>query len=177
MRTTLSVTLATVTALLAVPVQAQPDPLTPASTGMAQCYKPDGARKTCSSLAYYKRLNATTFENRAITLIAPQGAVTLETVTPVTLKGAAVCGAIREQDVLAGKLRANGTLVPPEQATPALAQISQALSSVIDKEICTRYVTEGVVLKAKASIDGVEQPALDQAVIWVKESDGYTVAP
>jgi hypothetical protein len=74
-------------------------------------------------------------------------------------------------------LRANGTLGPAAQATPALVQIAQALSSVIDKEICTRYVMEGVVLKAKASIDGVEQPALDQPVIWVKESDGYTVAP
>lgn len=175
MRSTISIGLATVFA--AAPVQAQSDPLAPATTGMVQCHWPDTARKTCKSMAYFKRVGAAAYDDRAIVLIVPQGPVTLEGVTSVTVKGGAVCGTIRRRDLLASTLRVGRTTLSAEQAAPTLARVAQTRASMIDKEICSRYLTDGDAITVKASIDGTDQPALDHPTIWVKESDGYTVAP
>jgi hypothetical protein len=177
MKPTIAIILGSAALVLAVPAHAQPDPLAPAAKGMAQCSKPDKARKTCSSLAYYKSAGGAHYDNRAIVMVSPQGPVLLETNTPVEVKNGAVCGAIRKEDVMAGKVRVGGNPLTGDQAAAVLGQLAQALAPVIGKEICTSYAADGDGFVGKSSIAGAYMPELDTPGIWVSESDGYTVAP
>lgn len=69
------------------------NPLARAEAGELQCYRPDVAKKTCQSIASYERTGPGTYDNKA--LVALSNEATLETHTPVVLKGDAVCGYIR----------------------------------------------------------------------------------
>ncbi len=152
-------------------------PLEPAAIGKMQCYVPDETRKTCASMALYKANGDGTYANTAIILLNKSPVVLMETVTPVRIVAEAVCGTIRAEDIAKAKLTVNGQVLTPEQAAPALAQVSTAMASIEGRDICTTYVENNLNLTAKSSIDGVAQPAMDQAVKWVARADGYTVAP
>lgn len=153
-------------------------PLAPALAGKAQCYAPDAARKTCKSMAYYAARSDGGYDNRGLVLLQATPPVVLDTVTPVTVKDGAVCGAIRAQDIAAGKLIVQGQTLPDAAAKPWLDKITASLSGVIGHEICTRYVDDGKGgLIAQASMDGQRQTDQDQAMTWVASEDGYTVAP
>ena len=168
-----------VLAMLSMSPTAMPaaDPLEPAHSRQLQCYEPNEERKTCRSLASYKRLSDNRYTNTALVLISAAGPATLETETPVEVKSGAVCGAIRRDDILKGKLVVGGRALPPNEASPILAQIAQSMASVEGKEICTRYVPAAAGSTAKVSIDGAYQATMDQRVKWVKLSDGYSVSP
>lgn len=168
-----------ISAVASAPAPAQTDtgPLAPAAKGMIQCTRPDKVRKTCASIAYYTPAAGGAFINRAIVGIAPQGPVTLDVTTTVTVKNGAVCGQLRPEDVKAGKLAVAGNALPAEQATPALEQIAQALAPMIGKELCTSFAVQGDELAATVTIDGAPSGTPPQAVIWVAQNEGYTVAP
>lgn len=153
-------------------------PLTPAAGGQIQCYVPDTTKKTCVSMAYYVARDDGAFDNRAVVLLNKEPAVTLETTTRVAIKDGAVCGAIRAEDIAAGKVTVGDHVMTPEEASPVLNSITQALAPVIGHEICTAFVPDASgKLVAQASMDGKRQAEQDQAVLWVSPSDGYTVAP
>jgi hypothetical protein len=152
-------------------------PLSKADKGFIQCYEPDEKSKTCASIAFYKRNQDGTWSNTAIVLLSPNRAVTLETVTPVSVKGGAVCGFIRRSDIMTGKLRISGETVPAEKATYALTKIADGMAPMMDKEICTHYVEAGETLLAKGTMGGASMAIPDQRVKWVLPSDGYSVAP
>lgn len=165
-------------ALLAAASAAYAAPLTPAADGQVQCYVPDTARKTCSSMAYYVARDDGSFDNRAIVLINKSPAVTLETTTRVTIRDGAVCGALRAEDIAAGKITAGGRVMTSDEAGPVLNSISQALTNVFGHEICTVFAPDASgKLTAQATMDGKRQAEQDQPVLWVSPSDGYTVAP
>jgi hypothetical protein len=148
-----------------------------ASDGFVQCYEPDDSKKTCHSIAIYKAKGDGTYANTAIVLLAPHQAVTLETVTLVQIKNEAVCGFVRNNDLLTGKLRLSGQLLPDDRAAPILAKIAAAYTPFLDKEICTEYVAGADGLIAKVRIEGSTSPVPDQRVKWVRPADGYIVAP
>jgi len=153
-------------------------PLTPAAQGQIQCYVPDAAKKTCSSMAYYVARDDGGFDNRAVVLLNKDPVVTLDMTTRVTIKDGAVCGALRAEDIAAAKVTVGDHLMTPEESGPVLDQITQGLASVIGHEICTAYVPDASgKLVAQASMDGKRQPEQDQPVLWVSPSDGYKVAP
>jgi len=153
------------------------DPLDPAKGGNVQCYMPDEQRRTCRSIASFVQINSSTYANKAMVLIAKEGPVILETVTPVILKAGAVCGFIRGEDIRAGKLYIAQGLLPASKATPLLAQLAQSSSWINGVEICTTYVPTKDGLTAKVAYDGEYQENSDQRVKWVRPGDGYSVAP
>ncbi len=159
-----------------VPV-ALSNPLDPAIKGQMQCHQPDVKRRTCRSIATYRKGPSGSYSNKAIVLISSAGPVTLETVTPVTVEAGAVCGSIRAEDIMRGKLRVADRLLSDDEARPVLLRVSQSMTQVMGKRICTSYVTAQTGLIAKASIDGVYRPESDQTVKWVRPTDGYVVAP
>jgi hypothetical protein len=167
--------LSLVTATSALP--AAIDPLGPARHGEAQCYAPDRTRKTCRSLAYYDARATSSYDNRAIVLVSTEGPVTLETITPVVVRAGAVCGAIRVNDIQSGKLIVSGRQLTVDEARPLLGRLAEAMTPIIDKEICTTYVPKDGALVAHATVDGTPRPDMDQLVEWVKPSDGYIVGP
>jgi hypothetical protein len=153
------------------------NPLAPAMRGQMQCHQPDDKRRTCRSIATYTRDSIGSYSNKAIVLISSAGPVTLETVTPVTVEAGAVCGSIRAEDIMQGKLRVADRLLSDEEAKPVLLRVSQSMTPVMGKRICTSYVTAQTGVIAKASIDGVYRAESDQTVKWVQPADGYVVAP
>jgi len=155
--------------------QTSADHLADAKNGLVQCYRPDVPNKTCQSIAAYTLTGPDTFDNKAV--IPVSKSATLETHTPVVIRGNAVCGFIRAGDTMAGLLRVNGREVDATTAKPVLERIAQAMAPFAGKEICTRYESSAVGLTAKVSIDGSYRPDQDQTVLWVNPSDGYTVTP
>lgn len=153
------------------------NPLAPAAAGQVQCYQPDDRKRTCRSIASYQRRDDGTYANTAVVLLSSAGPVTLETITPVTVKAGAVCGSIRAENINAGKLRIADRLLPDSEAAPILVRIVQSMAPLINKEICTSYEQSADGLTAKATIAGVYRSDADQRVGWVQPSDGYTVAP
>jgi hypothetical protein len=150
-------------------------PLANAEAGMLQCYRPNDAARTCQSIASYRRTGPGTYDNKAV--IPVSDTITLETHTPVMLKGDAVCGFIRQDDIIAGTLRVGGERVDPEKARPMLERLGQAAAPMTGKEICTRYVPSGADLTAKISIAGQYRPEQDETVKWISAEDRYTVTP
>ena len=151
------------------------NPIAAAEEGRFQCYRPDVQKKTCQSIASYRRTGPQTYENTA--LIPLSSNATLETHTAVVIKSDAVCGFINGRDVLAGTLRVNGAVVESEKAKPILERVAQAMAAMADKEICTKYQPSGTDFTAKISIQGSYQPDQDQAVKWINPLEGYVVTP
>ena len=154
-----------------------PSPIAPANEGRLQCYTPDVARKTCQSLASYRSGADGVIENIAVVLIAPDPPIVMETVTPVEIMANQVCGAIRPKDIDDAKFTVGGQPADPTQATRLREAIRNAMKDIFDHQICTAYVPDGGVLLAKAIVDGVPRPALDQKVVWVAPDEGYKVGP
>jgi hypothetical protein len=153
---------------------ASADPIARSNGGELQCYRPNVEKKTCQSIASYRRTGPGTYINTAL---LPLGdGTTLETHTRAFIRGGALCGSITRQEILAGTLRAANQIVAPERAKPLLESVADAISPLFGKEFCTRYEPSGADFIAKPSIDGVYQPDKDTIVKWIAPTDGYTVA-
>lgn len=154
-----------------------PDPIAPASKGQLQCYEPDKSRKTCSSLAGYKRAANGTIDNTALIFISRSPLITMETVSPVEVKSGRVCGTVRDRDIDAAKF-SDGTQ-PLEASKAALLRqrLKVALKDLLNHEICTEYVPDGDGFLAKETKEGTPMLGTNQHVIWVSPSDGYRVSP
>ena len=153
---------------------ASTNPLALAKKGMLQCYQPDVVKKTCDSIASYQRTGPGTYDNKAIVSLG--SGATLETHSPVTVRGGAVCGLIKAEDVMAGRLRIGDRVITGEQAKPILEHVVQAFAPFAGKEICTRYEPAGADFKAKATIAGASLPERDITVKWIEPTEGYTAA-
>jgi len=163
-----------IAASVGAPEGALADPIARSTGGELQCYRPNVEKKTCQSIASYRRTGEGTYVNTAL---LPLGeGVTLETRSPVTIKGGAVCGSITREEILAGTLRVPNQVITPETAKPLLERVADAIGPIAGKEICTRYEPSGADFIAKGSIDGVYQPDKDTIVKWIAAADGYTVA-
>ena len=156
------------------------DPIGPAASGQLQCFAPDTARKTCTSLAGYRGNANGGIENVATVLMAKNPVVTMQTVSPVEIRMGQVCGKLGRQDIETAKFTLNGRPVDEQQAAQFRAQLLMvmAANNALDHEVCTAFVNQGGGIIAKAVIDGMPAPAsADQQVMWVSPSDGYQVSP
>ena len=151
------------------------NPLARADNGMLQCYRPDVQTKTCQSIAAYERTGPGAYVNMATIPVSKDA--TLETHTPVIIKGGAVCGAIRSEDITAGVLRLRGRAVDTATAKAALERIAEGVRPLTGQEVCTRYEQSGLDFIARVTVAGSRRPDQDRLVKWIALSDGYTIAP
>jgi hypothetical protein len=142
--------------------------------GLLECQFPNARQKTCRAIGVYERIQEGVYNST--TLIAQAGGVTVETYTPVWLTDGALCGSIREQDVMTWVIRINGREVPPQRAAAALQQQLNRLRPLIDRDVCSRYEPSGDGLVARYTIDGELQPEFDTPVRLISLADGYRVA-
>ena len=166
--------------IFAAAAQAAPmgPPLTPAADGRMQCYAPDTARKTCQSMAVYRRGEKGGIDNIAIVLISRSPAITMRTVSSVELKNGQVCGLVQLDDLQKAVFTIDGQPADADQTAQLRQQLAAAMKDVVGKEVCTAYIPAGAGFTAKATIAGVAQSSdSDQTVIWVSPADGYKVAP
>ena len=153
------------------------DPLAPARAGKGQCYAPHTARKTCQSIGWYSWQADGRISNRAELLVPSTPPVVLTVTSPVIVRGEAVCGPLRAEDIAAATVTVDGKPAPEEAAGQVRQLMIQAMQPFTGKEICTSYIADGEFLRAEATLDGVARPDLNQRVLWVSPSDGYRVAP
>ena len=156
---------------------ANADPLAESHAGKVQCHRPDTVRKTCGALSSYTMEPGGVTTNKAEVLLSSQQILTMTTVTPVVLKGEAICGQVRARDLQTAEIHLNGAILPEEQAKGLRTQLVQHFGELIGKEICTTYVSVGDKLSTQVTVDGVAKPAYSQTVIWVMPEDGYKVSP
>ena len=170
-------TLVLVTSLAACAPVAAADPLAPARAGQLQCYTPDPARKTCRALAGYTfeaGAGGETILNQADVLMAADPVTVVRTVSPVFVRGDAVCG--RGLPLADAVFLIEGR---PAEAAMAdrLRQVFMARrAAMIGREICTRYLPLQDQLVPAVSVDGVEREPGNDRIIWVGPKDGWTVA-
>jgi hypothetical protein len=172
----LTVALATTVASGAAPALAA-DPLAPARAGKGQCYVPDTTRKTCQSIGWYSWQADGRISNRAELLVPSTPPLVVTVTSPVFVRGEAVCGPLRAEDIAAATVTVDGKPVPEEAAGQVRQLMIQAMQPFTGKVICTTYIADGEFLRAEATIDGAPRPDLTQRVLWVSPSDGYRVAP
>jgi hypothetical protein len=153
-----------------------PAPLFPATKDLVQCYQPDVVKKTCESIAEYRRLKGNTYVNTATVLISSTQPIAVKTVSPVIVKNGAVCGYVSKSELLNGIVQVSGRDLPTEKASQILAKVAEAMAANLDREICTTYFREGTSLIARGTIGGAE-PFPEKRVVWIKRTDGYRVAP
>ncbi len=154
-----------------------PSPIAPAAAGQLQCYTPYTARKTCQSLAAYRRMQDCQIENTAIVLISPNPAIVMTTISPVTINVGQVCGLIHPNDIATAEFSVAGRPASTAQRKALQQQLQIGMKSIFGHEICTAYTAEGGSFLANATVDGVAHPAMNQKVIWVLPGDGYKVGP
>ena len=153
------------------------DPLAPARKGQVQCYFPDLATKTCQGLATYEQTGPSAYSSRSVLLIDAAGPTTLETTSTVRARGNAECSMVRGSEALAGKVIVDGRQLPAREAKPTVARIASNLAPVNGREVCIRYEpVEDGTLMGHVTIGGVRRADLDQPIIWVNPSDGYSIA-
>lgn len=153
------------------------DPLESAEEGLLQCWRPDLSNKTCRVIAAYRKTGPGTYDNTAVVAISSRGPTTVETHTPVVVRGDAVCGPVRTQDIRTGVLRQGARVVASADAKPVLDQIAQVMASLDGQETCTRYEPSGPDFTAKISVAGRYRPELDSKFKWISPADGYIVTP
>jgi hypothetical protein len=156
---------------------AKADPLANARAGMIQCYQPDTARKVCGALSAYIFEHNGTITNKGEVLLAPQPVLIMRTSSPVTVRGDAVCGPMRREDLDAAQIFVNGAPLAADKAAEVRNQVASSYQAMMGKEVCTTFVPTGDRLSARVTIDGVPNGQFTQEVIWVKPEEGFQVAP
>jgi hypothetical protein len=163
-------------AFVALPQVASAGPLDKARDGNLQCYEPNVVRKVCNSLAGYTFENGKIL-NQAEVLVSPAPSLVMKTVSPVEIRGDAVCGPVRKKDIETAKILVQGQLLNEVDAKSIKAQLESAFGTRLGKEICTTYRKQGDMLVTEVTIAGLSHPELKETVIWVAPSAGYRVAP
>ena len=153
------------------------DPLAEGLAGKVQCYRPNPDKKTCGALSSYSLRRDGAILNTAEVMLTANPVLVMRTTSTVTVKGEAVCGPVRKEDIDSATITVNGSALPDDKSVAVKAQIAGAFKDMFGKEVCTTYVPTGDKLTAQVTLDGKLKPEYSQTVIWVKPEDGYTVAP
>jgi len=156
---------------------AMPDPLAPAWLGRIQCYSPNVVRKTCRATATYRKAGNGTIVNQAQIFIAPHPNMVWNIESPVRVEGAAVCGALRKEDIDSSTYTIEMIAEDNDEqlSRPLMDKANAAMEPMIGHDICTRYEPQGSSMLARIFVDGVARSELDQSVIWIAPEDHYQV--
>lgn len=168
-------------AAIAPVVSTEINPLGPGLAGMLQCYQPDAENKTCSALASYRLGADGVILNEAEVMLSPTPWINVVTISPVRVKGGAVCGELSGLDTM--KVLVNGQPADATTTDKVRQLLTSAYGPYAGKEICTTYVAEpelflgGYAYRAEAAIDGEAEPDMTQRMIWVYPEGEWAVRP
>lgn len=156
---------------------AEIDPLAPAREGMAQCYTPNKAARTCRALAKYEFHADGTITNYAEVLINPTPLIVMRAEAPVYIEDGAECGVVSDDDIQ--EFFMDGAPVPPAlQQQLQDAMMAVRAEHIPEGEYCTVYKpnSDGT-LTGVVTIDGEPWPDGEDIVLWVNPAEGWKVAP
>ena len=143
----------------------------------ALCSNPDEAAKTCSTIASYARADDGVLTETAEILISPNQPITLEMSSVVNVDGAVNCGALTLAEMQKGRIRLNGTLLPPERNEAALKALLEKLAPMADRKSCEELRIEAGQLVKFGQVDRIDLKLPGKPVRWVGRDEGFRVAP
>lgn len=155
---------------------ADPDPLAPAREGMAQCYRPNKATRTCGALATYEFHADGTITNYAELALLDEPLVIVRSAAPVYVRDGAECSDV-DPRTIDFKFEIDGQ--PADAATAAELRelFLQAIDQNPDGLYCTTYHSNGDgTLTGRVTIDGERWPDGDDTLLWVNPAEGWKVA-
>ena len=107
-------------------------------------------------------------------MLNPTPLIVMRDEDPVVIRDGAVCGRLSGLEDATFTL--DGAPADPGIADRIRGQVTAALAA-IGTEGCTTYTPQGETLLATVVVDGQARADLNQTVLWVSPSDGYTVRP
>lgn len=160
------------------PVAADADPLAKARAGELQCDGPDVAHRTCKALSSYVFAADGGVTNQSESVISASGPMIMRTSSHVSVQDGAVCGPVSAEDIDQSQLVFAGRPITGQQADQVKAQLKSGLGPMLGAVVCTRFTPAENGYTTQVTVNGQAAPS-DAAVqvIWVKPSDGWTVAP
>lgn len=162
-------------AALQAAAPAAADPLAPARIGDLQCYGADPVRRTCRAMGGYSFTADGQILNKAEVVLQDAPLVTMTTVSPVTVRDGAICGPLSGVDK--AQIAVRGRRLPEADAAPIRARLLESMAPMLGKEVCTTYRRSGDWWIAEVTMDGLARQDMNDTLLWVPPSAGYTVQP
>ena len=144
--------------------------------GKRLCVNPDVSTKTCSSILSYKRASDGSLIETGEVLIAPAQGITLEMTSSVKEESGALCGAIQLTDLQKGIVRVNGTPLPAERNSAAIALLVERMASMAGKKACEVLRTQGGQLMKFGQVEQVDLKLPGKPVKWIELTEDFRVA-
>ncbi|NBB52975.1 hypothetical protein GVN24_32360 [Rhizobium sp. CRIBSB] len=153
------------------------DPLAPARDGMAQCYTPNKAARTCRAIGTYEFHADGTITNFAEVLMNESPLVVMRAQSKVYIRDGAECGPVSDSDIREFLL--DGSPVGPElHAQLRDVVVAARAANMPDGEYCTVFKSnDDGTMTGVVTIDGKEWSQGDDIVLWVDPAEGWKVAP
>jgi hypothetical protein len=161
----------------ATSVPSQTDVIAQVRAGKMLCSNPDPAKKTCSTIDTYAVGENGAFINTGEILFSADQQLTLETSSIVQIEKGTICGVMALADLQKGKIRFNGTLLPPDRNALVLDKIIERLSPLAGRKACEALRVEDGQLMKYGQVEGIDINLPGKPVSWITAADGYKVAP
>jgi hypothetical protein len=155
------------------------DPLARARAGELQCDGPDLAHRTCKAISTYVFAPDGGVTNKSESVISASGPMIMRTSSHVAVRDGAVCGPVSGEDIDQAQLVFGGRPISGPQAEQVKTQLKTGLGPMLGAEVCTRFApAENNGFMTQVTVNGqAAPPEAGVPVIWIKPSDGWTVAP
>ena len=153
------------------------DVLAQLRSGKMLCSNPDSTTKTCSTIDTFTSVADGAFVDTGELLLSPDKPVTLEVSSIVRIENGAICGSMELPDLQRGRVRFNGSLVPPDRNALLLDRIVEALKPLAGRKVCEALRTEAGQLVKYGQVERVDLNLTGKPVKWITSDEGYKVAP
>ncbi|WP_156424769.1 hypothetical protein [Novosphingobium fuchskuhlense] len=153
------------------------DALANITAGHLLCSNPDATTRTCTTIDTYSLAADGTITDAGELMISETPLISLTTTAIVHIENGAICGTMREADLLNGKVRLNGELLPTDRNAAVVAKLVEKYGSMFGRQACeTVSLIDGKLLKF-GQIERVDIKLPGKPVKWVAAGDGYKVGP
>lgn len=159
------------------PALAQGDPLAPARSGKVLCFQPDARTHTCRSIVSYGFGRGGEIDTVAETMLSETGPVIMNRTSVTTVRGDLVCGRIEARQLETATFTIAGRPASAADTSELRRELQSEYADLMGSELCTRYVPEGRVLRARIYLDEVPQNDITDIAVWINRIDGYRVSP
>lgn len=154
------------------------DPLARARAGELQCDGPDLTHRTCKAISSYAFAPDGAVTNQSESVISTSGPMIMRTNSHVAVHDGAVCGPVSADDIDQAQILFAGRPISGQQSDQVKAQLKSGLGPMLGAEVCTRFSPAENGYTTQVTVNGQAAPAeASVQVIWIKPSEGWTVAP
>jgi len=113
--------------------------------------------------------------NDAEMLVLSDPFVVMSMSSPVVVRGGALCGPLREEDLARATFAVNGAAASAEDAESLRRAITRQMAPTMNLEVCTTFTPVDGGFRADSSVAGTPHPEMSEPVLWVNPADGWRI--